>query len=94
MIRRPLAEPIRIVRNLHKTADYTDDKETAARPFIECVQTIYNINGINSPLTPGRQGRGRTCPTCTAGPGTRSGTENFEKDMKRPDHSEELFNFK
>ncbi len=87
-----LVEPIRIVRNLHKVADYTDDKETP-QPFIECVQTIYNIKGINSPLTPGAKVEVEV-PDMYGRPWDKIWHENFEKDMKRPDHSEELFNFK
>src|SRR5688500_14128506 len=47
-----LAEPVRIVRNLHKMNDFTDD-EAAPYPFIECVQTIFSVDGVNTPLTPG-----------------------------------------
>src|SRR4030095_6984176 len=47
-----LAEPIRIVRNLHKTHDFNDADETPYA-FIECVQTIFSVDGRNTPLTPG-----------------------------------------
>ncbi len=76
-----LAEPIRIVRNLYKVADYTDDKETP-QTFIECVQTIYNINGINSPLTPGAKVEVEV-PDMYGRPWDKIWHESFEKDMKR-----------
>ena len=45
-----LAEPIRIVRNFDKLGDLT---EGAPYVYIECVQTIYPINGKATPVTPG-----------------------------------------
>ncbi len=87
-----LVEPVRIVRNMMKVADYTDAKETP-QPFIECVQTIFNVNGINSPLTPGAKVEYEV-PDMYGRPWDKIWHENFEKDMKRPDHSEDLFNFK
>jgi hypothetical protein len=45
-----LVEPIRIVRNFTKSGDLTED---APYVFIECVQTIYPINGVATPVTPG-----------------------------------------
>ncbi len=87
-----LAEPVRIVRNMLKVADYTDANETP-QDFIECVQTIYNIKGANSPLTPGAKVEVEV-PDMYGRPWDKIWHENFEKDMKRPDHSEELFNFK
>jgi hypothetical protein len=45
-----LVEPIRIVRNFQKVGELTED---APYVFIDCVQTIYPINGIATPVTPG-----------------------------------------
>jgi hypothetical protein len=87
-----LVEPVRIVRNLHKVADYTDANETP-QPFIECVQTIYNVNGVNTPVTPGQKIEIEV-PDMYGRPWDKIWQDNFEKDMKRPDHSEEIFNFK
>ncbi len=57
------------------------------------MQTIYNINGINSPLTPGAKVEVEV-PDMYGRPWDKIWHENFEKDMKRPDHSDELFQFK
>ena len=65
-----LVEPVRIVRNFVKTSGF---EEGDPYVFIECVQTIFPVNG---PATPGLAGHGRSstrCPTCTAGRGRRSG---------------------
>jgi hypothetical protein len=45
-----LVEPVRIVRNYVKTSDYN-----AGSPyvFIECVQTIFPIEGTSTPVSPG-----------------------------------------
>ena len=53
-----LAEPVRIVRNLHKVNNFTDADETPY-PFIECVQTIFSVEGHNAPVTPGNRDRVR-----------------------------------
>jgi hypothetical protein len=86
-----LAEPVRIVRNMLKVADYTDDKETP-QDFIECVQTIYNVNGVNTPVTPGAKIE-LEVPDMYGRPWDKIWHDNFEKDMKRPDSSEQLFDF-
>jgi hypothetical protein len=87
-----LVEPVRIVRNMLKVADYTDDKETP-QDFIECIQTIYNVNGQNVSGSPGSKIE-LEIPDMYGRPWDKIWHDNFEKDMKRPDHSEELFNFK
>jgi len=45
-----LVEPIRIVRNFTKSGELSED---APYVFIECVQTIFPVNGTATPLTPG-----------------------------------------
>jgi hypothetical protein len=45
-----LVEPIRIVRNLNKLGDLTEGPPYI---YIDCVQTIYPINGKATPVTPG-----------------------------------------
>ncbi len=77
--RRPSWSPSVSCANLRKTADYTDDKEIP-QTFIECVQTIYNINGINSPLTPGVKVEVEV-PDMYGRPWDKIWHENFEKDM-------------
>ena len=86
-----LVEPIRIVRNLHKINDYTDADETPY-PFIECVQTIFSINGVNSPVSPGDVIE-YEIPDMYGRPWDQMWQKYFEQGMSRPDPQEDLFNF-
>jgi hypothetical protein len=45
-----LAEPVRIVRNFVKQGSFADQTPYV---FIECVQTIFPIDGIATPVSPG-----------------------------------------
>jgi hypothetical protein len=86
-----LVEPIRIVRNLHKINDYTDADE-APYVFIECVPTIYSIEGHNSPVSPG-QTIELEIPDMYGRPWDAIWQKYFEEGMSRPDVDEDLFNF-
>ena len=87
-----LVQPIRIVRNLMKQNDYSDADETPYQ-FIECVQTIFSVNGINTPLTPGSKLE-YEMPDMYGRPWAKVWEENFEKGMSRPsDVNEDLFKF-
>jgi hypothetical protein len=87
-----LAEPVRIVRNLHKINKFTDDNQVPYA-FIECVQTIFNIDGVNTPLTPGTKVE-YEMPDMYGRPWAKVWIENFEQGMTRPEEtSEDLFDF-
>jgi hypothetical protein len=86
-----LVEPIRIVRNLHKINDYTDDDE-APYVFIECVPTIYSLEGHNSPVSPG-QTIELEIPDMYGRPWDAIWQKYFEQGMSRPEVDEDLFNF-
>jgi hypothetical protein len=87
-----LATPVRIVRNLNKINNFTDTNQVPY-PFIECVQTIFNVNGANAPLTPGSKIE-YEMPDMYGRPWAKIWAESFEQNMTRPeDTSEELFNF-
>jgi hypothetical protein len=86
-----LAVPVRIVRNFMKINNFTDDDQTPYQ-FIECVQTIFNVNGHNTPLTPGTKVE-YEMPDMYGRPWAKIWEENFEQGMERPDNSEDLFNF-
>ncbi len=86
-----LVEPIRIVRNLHKINKYTDATE-APYPFIECVQTIFSVNGVNAPTTPGTT-IPFEMPDMYGRPWATIWQKYFEQGMSRPDDSENLFKF-
>ena len=47
-----LTEPVRIVRNLNKVNDY-QDAEALPYNAIECIQTIYPVDGQATPVSPG-----------------------------------------
>jgi hypothetical protein len=86
-----LVEPIRIVRNFRKQNEYTDAGETPY-PFIECVQTIFSVNGKNSPLTPGTKIE-YEMPDMYGRPWAKIWEQYFEQGMKKPDATEDLFDF-
>jgi hypothetical protein len=48
-----LIDPVRIVLRLVKVAELGDPKVNPI-VFVECVQTIYPVEGSATPLTPGR----------------------------------------
>jgi hypothetical protein len=86
-----LAEPVRIVRNLHKINEFTDDNQVPYA-FIECVQTIFSVNGVNTPLTPGSKVE-YEMPDMYGRPWAKVWSEQFEQGMTKPEESEDLFNF-
>jgi hypothetical protein len=86
-----LAEPVRIVRNLHKINKFTDADQTPYT-FIECVQTIFSVNGHNAPLTPGTVIE-YEMPDMYGRPWAAIWERYFEEGMSKPDTTEDLFNF-
>jgi hypothetical protein len=87
-----LVEPLRIVRNLSKINDHTDADETPY-VFIECLQTIYNIDGINTPMSPGTVIE-YELPDMYGRPWDAIWRRYFEQGMTGPeDNSEDLFSF-
>ena len=45
-----LVEPVRIVRNIMKQGEYSDSTPYV---FVECVQTIFPVDGLATPVAPG-----------------------------------------
>jgi hypothetical protein len=87
-----LAEPVRIVRNLHKINEFSDDNQVPYA-FIECVQTIFSVDGVNTPLTPGTKVE-YEMPDMYGRPWATIWERYFEQGMSKPeDTSEDLFNF-
>ena len=86
-----LAVPVRIVRNFVKINNFKDKDETPY-PFIECVQTIFTVNGKNQPLTPGTKIE-YEMPDMYGRPWAKIWEQSFEQGMTKPDVSEDLFNF-
>lgn len=85
-----LAEPVRIVRNLHKINNYGDADQTPYT-FIECVQTIFSIDGHNTPLSPGAVFEYEV-PDMYGRPWAAIWEKHFEDGMSNA-AAEDLFNF-
>jgi hypothetical protein len=86
-----LVEPIRIVRNLHKVNDFSDADETPYT-FIECLQTIYEVDGHAIPMSPGDVIEFEV-PDMYGRPWAKIWEENFEQDMTRPEEDDDIFSF-
>lgn len=83
-----LVEPIRIVRNLEREGGLNDGDPYQ---FIECVQTIFNIDGVASPVTPGSVIEYKV-PDMYGRPWAENWTEFHEQNMQIPE-DEDIFNF-
>jgi hypothetical protein len=83
-----LVEPIRIVRNLLKQGDFTDQNPYV---FVECVQTIFPIDGIATPVAPGDVLEYEV-PDMYGRPWAQIWEKYFEQDMERPEQ-EDIFSF-
>ena len=81
-------EPIRIVRNFEKQSDLTEGDPYI---FIECVQTIFPVNGRATPLTPGTVFEYEV-PDMYGRPWGHLWEKYFEQGMEKPE-DEDLFNF-
>jgi len=86
-----LAVPVRIVRNLHKINAFTDAKEQPL-PFIECIPTIYPIEGNAKSVSPGETIQYEV-PDMYGRPWDAIWQKYFEQGMKRPEENEDLFDF-
>jgi hypothetical protein len=84
-----LVEPIRMVRNLRKAGEVE-----AGDPyqFIECVPTIYPLNGHATPVAPGTVIQYKV-PDMFGRPWAQIWQENFEQGMQKP-ADEDIFSFK
>ena len=87
-----LAEPVRIVRNLHKINEFTD-ADAGAVP-LHRVRADDLLGQRRQHAADAGQRRSSTrCPTCTAARGPRSGSSYFEQGMSKPEEDGDLFNF-
>jgi hypothetical protein len=84
-----LVEPIRIVRNFDKTSELGEGTPYA---FVECVQTIYSINGISTPVAPGTVIEYQV-PDMFGRPWALTWQQYHEQGMTRPESAENLFDF-
>ena len=83
-----LVEPIRMVRNLDKVSEV---EEGDPYQFIECVPTIYPLNGKATPVSPGTTIQYKV-PDMFGRPWAAIYEEYYERGMKRPE-SADIFNF-
>jgi len=84
-----LVEPIRIVRNFRKVSELGAGTPYA---YIECVQTLYPVNGVGTPLTPGTVFEYEV-PDIFGRPWAQIWEKYHEQGMQRPDENEDLFDF-
>jgi len=84
-----LVEPIRIIRNYVKISGF---EQGDPYPFIECVQTIFPVNGKATPVTPGQVIQYRV-PDMYGRPWAQIWEQYFEQGMQKP-KQEDIFTFK
>ncbi len=84
-----LVEPVRIVRNLEKVSGF---EEGDPYVFIECVQTIFPIEGTSSPITPGATFEFEV-PDMYGRPWAQIWERYWEEGMQRPDDDDDIFSF-
>jgi hypothetical protein len=75
-----LVEPVRIVRNLQKTSGFDQGDPYV---FVECVQTLFPIDGVARPVSPGTVIEYRV-PDIYGRPWAQIWERYHEKGMKRP----------
>ncbi len=83
-----LVEPIRIVRRFDKVSGYAE-----AQPyvFIECVQTIFPVDGVATPVSPGDVIEYKV-PDMYGRPWADIWERYHEQDMEKPEE-EDIFSF-
>jgi hypothetical protein len=81
-------EPIRIVRNYARLSGF---EEGDPPPFIECIATIFPVEGRSTPLTPGARFEYEV-PDMFGRPWARLWEQYFEEGMQRPEQ-EDIFDF-
>ena len=83
-----LVEPVRIVRNFQKTSGF---EEGDPYVFIECVQTIFPVNGTPRPVSPGTVIE-LEVPDMYGRPWAHIWEKYWEQGMEKPE-AEDIFDF-
>jgi len=83
-----LVEPVRLYTNLNRIYKLN---EGDPRVFVECLQTIYPVDGRMTPVAPGRQ-ISITATDWYGRPWAQTWEQHFEQGMSRP--STDAFDFK
>jgi len=85
-----LVEPVRIIRHLQKQGSYREEDPYV---FIECLQTIYPIDGRATPVSPGQVIEYKV-PDMYGRPWAQIWEEYFEQGMEKPQNDDEdIFSF-
>ena len=83
-----LVEPVRIVRDLPYQGTF---RESVPYVFVECVQTIFPVEGLATPVQPGDVIEYQI-PDMYDRPWAKHWEDYFEQDMQRPEE-EDIFSF-
>jgi hypothetical protein len=84
-----LVEPIRMIRNFDRVADVDEGDPFV---FIDCVPSLYPVNGRATPVSPGTTIEYKV-PDMYGRPWAQIWQEYHEKGMERPE-AEDIFSFK
>lgn len=84
-----LVKPIRIVRNLERQGGLNDGDPYQ---FIECVQSIFNVSGVATPVAPGEVIEYQV-PDMFGRPWAENWRQFHEQDMEAPEEGEDIFSF-
>ena len=83
-----LVEPVRIIRNIVRQSGF---EEGDPQPFIECLQTIFPVEGVATPVAPGDVIEYEV-PDMYARPWARIWERYWEAGMEQPEE-EDIFSF-
>jgi hypothetical protein len=83
-----LVEPIRVVRDLPYAGTF---RESTPYVFVECVQTIFPLEGRATPVQPGDVIEYEV-PNMYDRPWAKIWDDYFEQDMQKPEQ-EDIFSF-
>ena len=83
-----LVEPIRIVRNYARLSDFDEGDPYV---YIECIPTIYPVNGHSTPVTPGTVIE-YEIPDMFGRPWASLWERHLEQDMAKPE-KDDIFSF-
>jgi hypothetical protein len=83
-----LVEPVRIIRNYIKTSGF---EEADPYVFIECIPTIFPVNGRATPVSPGTVIEYQV-PDMYGRPWAQIWEQYHEQGMEKPE-AEDIFNF-
>jgi hypothetical protein len=84
-----LVEPVRVVRNLARVSSIS---EGTPYTYIECVQSIFAVDGIATPLSPGDTFEAYV-PDMFGRPWAEIWEQYHEEDMQAPEDDVDIFSF-